>query len=147
MSKLKSSHGKDLLYKKHEHVRIFGYSDSGYVDDKGGKKFTTDYYTFVRENLVTWRRKKQDVSKISAEAEYRVMTHTACEMMWLKKTCCLSLILDSLNLCLFCDNSLLPISQNPVFRESTKHIEVDCHLIRDVWTKKVISLLFTPSSK
>jgi len=110
-------------------------------------RVTTDYYTFVRENLVTWRRKKQDVSKISAEAEYRVMTHTACEMMWLKKTCCLSLILDSLNLCLFCDNSLLPISQNPVFRESTKHIEVDCHLIRDVWTKKVISLLFTPSSK
>ena len=30
----KSSPEKDLLYKKHEHVRIFGYSYSGYVGDK-----------------------------------------------------------------------------------------------------------------
>jgi len=34
---------------------------------------------------VTWRSKKQDgVSRSSAEAEYRVMTHTTCEMVWLK---------------------------------------------------------------
>ena len=34
---------------------------------------------------MTWRRKKQDVvSQSSAEAEYRVTTHTACDMMWLK---------------------------------------------------------------
>ena len=41
--------------------------------------------TFIGENLVTWRSKKQDVvSCSSAEAEYRAMTHTACEMVWLK---------------------------------------------------------------
>jgi len=28
---------KSLLYKKHEHVRIFGYSDSGYAGDKGDR--------------------------------------------------------------------------------------------------------------
>jgi len=50
-------------------------------------KSSTGYCTFVGENLVTWRSKKQNVvSRSSAEADYRVMAHTACEMIWLKKS-------------------------------------------------------------
>ena len=49
------------MYKKHEHVHIFGYSDSSYTGDKGDRKFTTGYCTFVGGILVTWRSKKQDV--------------------------------------------------------------------------------------
>ena len=74
--------GKDLLYKKHRYVHIFDYSDSGYA---GNKRAITGHYTFVGRNLVTWRSKKQNVvSRSSAEAKYRAMAHTACEMMWLK---------------------------------------------------------------
>ena len=69
---VKSSLEEGLLYKKHEHVHIFGYSESGYTVDKGDRKSTTSYCIFVRENLVTWS-KKQDVSRFSAELEYRVV--------------------------------------------------------------------------
>jgi len=55
---VKSSLGKGLMYKKHGHVRIFGYSDSGFAGDKGDMKSTTDYCTFVGGNLVTGRSKK-----------------------------------------------------------------------------------------
>jgi len=38
---VKSLPGKVLLHKKNEHVRISGYSDSGYASDKGDRKSTT----------------------------------------------------------------------------------------------------------
>jgi len=41
------------MYRKHGHVNIFKYSDSGYATDRGDRKSTTRYFTFVGGNLVT----------------------------------------------------------------------------------------------
>jgi len=47
-----------------------------------------------------------------------------------------------------CDNqSTIYIAQNPIFYERTKYIEIDCHFVRDTWTKKVVTFQFTLSSK
>jgi len=43
---------------KNEHAHISEYFDFDYVADKGDKKSTIGYYTFVGRNLVTWRSKK-----------------------------------------------------------------------------------------
>jgi len=78
----KSFSGNGVIYNKLAHVCISGYS--GYAGDKEDKKFITRYCIFVGGYLVIWRSWKQDVLSRSSTDAYRVMTHTACKMMWLK---------------------------------------------------------------
>jgi len=47
-----------------------------------------------------------------------------------------------------CENqSAIYIAQNLIFHEKIKHIKIDCHFVRDAWTKKVVTFQFTPSLK
>jgi len=105
------------MYKKHGQVRMFDYSDSGYAGDK--RESITGYCTIVGGNLVTRRSKKQDVvSRSNAEAEYRAMAHTACEMMWLKNLLLEFDFRQSGPILIFCDDqSPIYIAQNPMFHE------------------------------
>lgn len=71
------------------------------------------------------------VASSSAEAEYRAMTLTACEV-----TCLKSLLKDMgikhlSPIILKCDNQAA-IAGNPVLNEKINHVEVDCHYVRDM---------------
>ncbi|XP_019087509.1 PREDICTED: uncharacterized protein LOC109127356 [Camelina sativa] len=82
---------------------------------------------------VSWRTRKQDVVlRSSAEAEYRSMAVIVCELLCLRELLMFLGVDCSYPIPLHCDNqSAIHISKNPVFHEWTKHIETDCHFIRD----------------
>lgn len=71
------------------------------------------------------------VSRSSAKAEYCALTHTTFELVWL----CHLLHDMSIHLKqptpLYCDNkSAIYIAHNDVFHERSKHIEIECHFVR-----------------
>ncbi|XP_059650694.1 uncharacterized mitochondrial protein AtMg00810-like [Cornus florida] len=78
---LKGALGRGLLYRSSGHLRIKGCTDTDWAGSLFDRRSTTGYCTFIRGSLVTWRIKKQlVVARSSAEAEYRAMSHTACEL-------------------------------------------------------------------
>lgn len=75
------------------------------------------------------------------------MASTTCEITWLL------VVLSALHVdhpkvaLLFYDNqTALHIAANPAFHEKTKHIEIDCHLVRDKIQAGVIQTLHVNST-
>jgi hypothetical protein len=143
---LKRSPGKGIWMRKNNTNAICGYSDADWAGSFD-RKLTTDFCTFVGGNLVTWKSKKQNiVARSSTEAEYRAMASTASELIWMKQ------MLTDLNIKIeepmkmFCDNqSARHIASNLFFHERTKHIEIDCHFIREKVHSKEIDTPFVRS--
>jgi hypothetical protein len=55
---LKGSPGRGIMFEKHGHLEIAGYTDADWAGSVCDRKSTTGYFTFVGGNLVTWRSKK-----------------------------------------------------------------------------------------
>jgi Reverse transcriptase (RNA-dependent DNA polymerase)/Integrase core domain/gag-polypeptide of LTR copia-type/GAG-pre-integrase domain len=146
---LKASPGRGIMMKKLGRFDIVGYADADWAGNPFDRKSTTGFCMFVGGNLVIWKSKKQTVvARSSAEAEYRAMAATTSEIIWLR------LLIQELGFStsekptqLFCDNqAAIQIASNPVFHERTKHIEVDCHFIREKILNKVIETPYIRSS-
>ena len=88
---------------------------------------------FIGGNLISWKSKKHYiVARSSAEAEYRAMALATCERIWLKHLLQKLRFGKDEQIKLISDNqAALHISSNPIFHGRTKHIEVDCHFIRE----------------
>ncbi|KAM1539357.1 hypothetical protein ACFX10_004158 [Malus domestica] len=130
---IKTTPGQGLYFSAENNLKLRAYSDSDWGGCRLTRRSTTGYCIFMGNSLISWRSKRQKtVSLSSAEAEYRAMAGTSCELTWLRY------LLHDLQLphykpvTLFCDNkAALHIAANPVFHERTRHIEMDCHFIRD----------------
>ncbi|GKD99451.1 hypothetical protein Tco_1387435 [Tanacetum coccineum] len=97
------------------------------------RRSTTGYCILLGDSTISWKSKKQAVvSRSSAEAAYKAMTLTCCEVTWLVNLFKDLGIKDLEYVDLHCDNQVaLYIATNLMFHARTKHIEVNCHFVRD----------------
>ncbi|XP_039172120.1 uncharacterized mitochondrial protein AtMg00810-like [Eucalyptus grandis] len=130
---LKKCPGLGILLSKDCNMEMLAYCDADYATCPMSRRSITGFCIKLGNSLLSWKTKKQaTVSLSSAEAEYRAMAKTTCEIIWIRG------LLGDLGIKLkgptklFCDNDVaLKLAMNPIVHERTKHIEVDCHFTRD----------------
>jgi hypothetical protein len=72
------------------------------------------------------------VALSSVEAEYMAASQASCEALWLRKLLVGLFGVQLRPTVIYCDNqSCIKLSENPVFHDRYKHIEIRYHFIRD----------------
>lgn len=96
-------------------------------------KSTTGFCIYIGTSLISQKTKKQStISRSSSETKYRALATTVYELQWL------TYLLHDLQVImvtlanLYCDNQAARhIAMNLVFHERTKHLDIDCHVVRE----------------
>lgn len=138
---IKGNPGQGLLLSSTCDLQLRAYCDSDWASCPITRRSITGYFITLGKSPVLWKSKKQHtVSRSSAEAKYRSMAAATSELLWIKA------LLQDLGVShltpmqLYCDSqSAIHIASNSVFHEHTKHIELDCHFVREHVMAKTIS--------
>ncbi|KAL0346303.1 UNVERIFIED_CONTAM: Retrovirus-related Pol polyprotein from transposon RE1 [Sesamum radiatum] len=130
---LNGTFSNGLFFPSETSQKLLAYSDADWASCVDTRRSITGFCIFLGSSLISWKTKKQHtVSRSTAEAEYRSMASTTCELVWVYNLLQDLQIQVPAPIPFLCDNqAALHIVANPVFHEHTKHLEIDCHLVRD----------------
>jgi hypothetical protein len=121
-----------LWYPRGSTFDLIGYLDADWVGRKIDRKSTSRTCQFLGRSLVSWASKKQNsVALSTAEAEYIAAGHCCAQLLWMRQTL-RDYDYKLSNVPLLCDNeSAIRMADNPVEHNSTKHIAIRYHFLRD----------------
>ncbi|KAK4406185.1 Retrovirus-related Pol polyprotein from transposon RE1 [Sesamum angolense] len=130
---LKGCPERGLFFPASTPFTLTAYCDADWASCVDSRRSLTGYCIFLGAALISWKTKKQTtVARSTAEAEYRSLGTTVCELQWVTYLLSDLSIQVPTPIPLYCDNqAAIHIVANPVFHERTKHLEIDCHLVRD----------------
>jgi hypothetical protein len=113
------------------------------------RKSTSGYCFSVGSAMISWSSRKQgSVAQSTAEAEYIADSTTSREAVWLRKLLSDLLRSELEPTVIHCDKqSCIKLTENPVFHDRSKHIELRYHYIRDMIQRKVLSLQYVPTAE
>lgn len=93
----------------------------------------------ISGSAISWKVTLQAIVALSAtEAKYMAVTEAVNEALWLRG------LLGRLGLeqgTMFCDSqSAIYLTQNLIYHERSKHIDVRCHFVSDIISQKLVEV-------
>eukprot|EP00253_Pinus_taeda_P025204 PITA_25204 len=112
-------------------VGLLGYIDADWAGSVVDRKSTSGCCFSLGSTSISWMSRKQKLMALStAEAEYIAASMATCEAVWLRKLFSelFGFTLDTT--VILCDNqSGIRLSENPIFHDRSKHIDIKYHYI------------------
>ena len=120
-----------LYYVRGDGVRLVGYLDSDWASCASDQKSISGCCFELGLAVVSWFNRKQKLMALSsAEAEYMAASQVSCEAIWLRKLLVGLFGRELRPTIIYCDSqSCIKLSENPVFHDRSKHIEIRYHFI------------------
>ena len=122
-----------LVYERRGSVQLVDFTDADWAGCGEERKSTSGCCFSIISGVVSWFNKKQkSVALSSAEAEYMGASMFACEGMWLRKLLAGLFKYELEATVVHCDNqSGIRLSENLVFHDWSKHIDIRYSFLRD----------------
>lgn len=122
-----------LHFKANSFNNIKAYYDSDWATFPLTRRSISGFFIMFGGNHISWKFKKEVIVSLSfVEAEYKSMRRVCTELAWINR---LFVEFEVPRITLIpwkCHNkAMMYITTNLVYHERTKHIELDCHLVRE----------------
>jgi len=135
--------GQGPFFPRTSSLCLQGFSNANWARCIDSRRSISGQCFFLGNSLISWRTEKQlIVSRSSSEGEYRALGAATYELQWLMYLLKdLHVSLTKPHVLYFDNQSALHIAANHVFHERTKHLEIDCHLVREKLLAGLMKLL------
>jgi hypothetical protein len=144
MRYLKGTLDYGLSYTRDHDFRLYGYTSSDWVESSSDRKSTSRCCFSLGSTMTSWKSRKQSIISLSmAEEEYIAACFPSCEAIWICNLLKGLFDLDMEATMILCDNqSCIKMTENPMFQDNSKHIEIQYHYIRDMVQRGAVKLLY-----
>jgi hypothetical protein len=141
---LKATVDYEITYSSNLSPYTSGYVDSDYAGDIATAKSTSGYIFFIAGGPFTWRSKLQTIiAQSTTEAEYIALNLASKEAVYIIALLKELGYYNQTKFPIYVDNkSAIDLSENPVFHERTKHINVKYHYIRNLINSGIIDVIY-----